>query len=192
MKAISDKLKKMNPRHVTMLIFIAPVVILAAFVYFVYLPYQKSNEALEQKIQQNESDISKAQVMERKLAELKTANVKLKEDLKNATAILPVADEAAKFPDTITDMVKGAGLTFKSVTPGQKKAGPGGLYSEIPMAVECSGSYHDIGKFMEGLDNIARLVTVTELNMSSATLQGKRMNIPVKMTILAYSAGGGK
>jgi type IV pilus assembly protein PilO len=192
MKAIRDKLRKMNPRHATILIFLVPVILIAAFIYFVYLPYQKSNDALDLSIQQNESEITKSQVMERKLTELKAANVKLQEDLKNVTAILPGADEAARFPDTVTDMVKASGLTFKSATPGQQNAGPSGLYFETPIAVEFSGSYHDVGKFMEGIDNITRLVAVSDFNMSSATMDGKRMNIPVKMTILAYTAGGGK
>jgi len=192
MKAIRDKYKKINPRHVTMLIFLVPVILIAAFIYVVYLPYQKSNDALERSIQKNESEISKSQVMERKLSELKTANIQLQEDLKNVTAILPGAEEAARFPDTITDMIKASGLTYKSATPGQKNAGPNGLYFETPIAVEFSGSYHDVGKFMEGIDNITRLVAVSDLNMSSATMEGKRMNIPVKMTILAYTAGGGK
>ena len=192
MKAIRDKYKKINPRHVTMLIFLVPVILIAAFIYVVYLPYQKSNDALERSIQKNESEISKSQVMERKLSELKTANIQLQEDLKNVTAILPGAEEAARFPDTITDMIKASGLTYKSATPGQKNAGPNGLYSEIPIVVEFSGSYHDVGKFMEGIDNITRLVAVSDLNMSSATMDGKRMDIPVKMTILAYTAGGGK
>ena len=192
MKAIRDKLKKLNPKHMTMLLFLVPVVLIAVFMYVVYLPYQKSNDALEQKIQQNASEISKSQVMERKLAELKAANIKLQEDLKNATAVLPGAEETAKLPDTITDMIRASGLTFKSATPGKKVDGPNGLYSEMPIVVEFSGSYHDVGKFMEGIDNITRLVSVSDFDMSSAIMDGKRMNIPVKMTILAYTAGGGK
>jgi len=192
MKAIRDKLKKLNPKHMTMLIFLVPVVLIAVFMYVVFLPYQKSNDALEQRIQQNESEISKSEVMQRKLAELKVANIKLQDDLKNATNVLPGAEEAAKFPDTITDMLKASGLTFKSITPGKNAAGPSGLYSEMPIVVEFSGSYHDVGKFMEGIDNITRLVSVTDFNMSSAIMDGRRMNIPVKMTILAYTAGGGK
>lgn len=192
MKAIRDKLKKINPKHATMLLFIVPVVLIAVFMYVVYLPYQKSNGVLEQRIQQNESEISKSQVMLRKLAELKAANIKLQEDLKNATTVLPAAEEAAKLPDTLSDMIKASGLTLKTITPAKNTAGPNGLYSEMPIAVEFSGSYHDVGKFMEGIDNITRLVSVTDFNMSSAIMDGRRMNIPVKMTILAYTAGGGK
>ncbi len=192
MKAIRDKLKKINPKHLTMMLFLVPIFLIAVFMYVVYLPYQKSNSNLEQKIQQNESEISKSQVMQRKLAELKVANLKLQEDLKSATAVLPGTEEAAKLPDTLTDMMKASGLTYKSITPGKITAGPSGLYSEMPIAVEFSGSYHDVGKFMEGIDNITRLVSVSDINMSSATMDGRRMNIPVKMTILAYTAGGGK
>ncbi len=50
-----------------------------------------------------------------------------------------------------------------------------------PITVEVNGGYHDFGKLMEGLDKMTRMVVVTDLNMSSAKVEGKKMNIPVKV-----------
>jgi len=80
----------------------------------------------------------------------------------------------------------------KSVTPGERKPGPGGLYMQTAIAVELSGGYHKFGKFMEKLDSMPRMLTVSGLDMSSAKLSGMEMDIPVKFTVLAFTAGGGK
>ena len=130
--------------------------------------------------------------MQRKLVELKAANQKLQTELKVATERLPSGVEESSLPEVVGDLVRSSGLTLKSWTPGQKKPGPGGLYSETPITVEVNGGYHDFGKLMEALDKMTRMVVVTELSMSSAKVEGRKMNIPVKFTIDAFSASGGK
>ena len=192
MKLLPDKFKKINPKYTAIMAFGIPVALVAAFVYFVYVPYNKANSALQEQIQKNESEITQGQVMQRKLNELKAANLKLQDELKVATMLLPTGEEGAKLPETISEMAKSAGLTVTSVTPGQKVPGPSGLYFENPIAVEASGSYHDVGKLMEGVDKITRLLTVSDLNMSSAKTEGLKIYIPVKFTLLAFTSGGGK
>ncbi len=172
--------------------FLVPVLIAAVFVYFVYLPDSAKISELNTTIEKNESEISKGQVMQRKLVELKAANQKLQEELKAATERLPSGEEESRLPDTFGDMARASGLTVKSFNPGQKKPGPGGLYFETPITVELNGGYHDLGKLMEGLDKMTRMVVVRDLNMSSAKVEGKKMNIQVKFTMQAFSAAGGK
>ena len=45
---------------------------------------------------------------------------------------------------------------------------------------------------MEKLDKMTMMMTVSEMNISSGTVGGIRMNLPIKFTVLAYTAGGGK
>ena len=75
---------------------------------------------------------------------------------------------------------------------GDKETGPDGLYIKTPISVEVNGGYHDLGKFMEKLDKMTMMMTVSEMNIASGTLGGIKMNLPIKFTVLAYTAGGGK
>jgi type IV pilus assembly protein PilO len=189
---LQDRLKKLKPKHVTLMSLALPVALAALFVNFAYMPYTKQIKKLEDKIQQNESDISKSQVMLRKLAELKAANQQLQMELKAVTEKLPSSSEEASLPDIITDLAKESGLTLKAVSPGEKKPGPGSLYTQSQYTVEVVGGYHDIGRFMEKFDRMTRVLTVSDLLMSSAKLNGTKMDIPAKFTVLAFTAGGGK
>ena len=114
MSQIQEKLKKLSPRTVTGLLFLVPVLIAAAFIYFVYLPDSAKIAELNTTIDKNESEISKGQVMQRKLVELKAANLKLQEELKSATERLPSGEEESRLPDTFQMMARSAGLTVKS------------------------------------------------------------------------------
>ena len=192
MSVIQDKLKKLNPKQVTMAMFALPVVVAVIFFNFVYMPYSKKNDQIEDQIQKNESEIVQGQVMQRKLAELKAANQKLQEDLKAVTVELPSEGDDTRVPDMLTDLVKSAGLQLKSVTPQTKTPGPNGLYFETPIKVELSGGYHAFGRFLESVDRNARLLTVSEIDMSSAKPEGRSMDIPIKLTVLAFTSGGGK
>ncbi len=193
MSAIQDKLiKKLTPKQQTLLLLIIPLVIAGLFVYLVYLPNKKIISNLDADIQKNESEISKSQLMESKLPELKAENVTLQQELKLATDKLPSPSEGAGVPDAIKKAAMGSGLTVKSVQAGANNTGPGGLYIETPVNVQVNGGYHDLGKFMEQLDNMTRMLTVAELDISSGQVRGKKMDLPIKFTVLAYTSGGGK
>jgi type IV pilus assembly protein PilO len=192
MSIIDDKIKKLTPKQQTLLLFFMPALILGAFMYFIYLPGSKTISDLETTVLKNQSEISKSQIMQRKLKLLKAENVQLQQDLKVATQKLPSPAEGDTVPDSISGAAKECGLSVKSVNAGNQKTGPDGLYVETPINVEVNGGYHDLGKFMEKLDKMTMMMTVSELNISSGTVGGIKMNLPIKFTVLAYTAGGGK
>ncbi len=192
MSIIQDKLNKISPKNVTLLMLALPVLMVAAFVWFVYLPYSKEKSDLDITIKNVQSGISQSQVMERKLGELKAANVKLQQELKAATERLPSSEEDAQLKDRMKGLISESGLTLKSWDSGKKETDESGLYSQTSTNVEVVGSYHEVGKFMDGLDKMTRMLNITDFTMSAAKLEGKKMNIPVKFTLIAYSAAGGK
>ncbi len=192
MSAIQDKWKKLTPKQQTLLLLIIPVIIIGAFTYYIYMPGNKAISGLEADIQKNESEISKSQLMQSKLGELKAENVSLQQELKLATDRLPSPSEGAGVPDAIKKAASESGLTVKSVIAGANKTWPGGLYIETPVNVEVTGDYHDLGKLMENIDNMTRMVTVSDLDISSGKVSGIKMDLPIKFTVLAYASGGGK
>ena len=189
---LKDKLNKINPKYKTLSLAFVPVVMAAAFFYFVYLPDSQEISTLEATIAQNESEISKSKVMERKLGELKAANARLQEELKAATKFLPGRGEDAKLQDTVAGLAQESGLAVKAWTPGAGTPDPSGLYIQTVVNVEVAGGYHELGKFMEKIDGMARMLNVSNLTMSSAKLEGRKMSIATKFTLTAYSAAGGK
>ncbi len=190
MSFLQDKLKDVSPKKMALLMLAAPILMIVAFVYFFYIPLAKDKSELEAAIINTQSNISQGQIMERKLGELKSANQKLQADLKAATEKLPTSEEDAALEDRIKALAAKSGVALKSWNSGKKEAEENGLYSQTSVAVEMAGSYHEVGRFMEDFDSVTRMLGITDFKMSSAKLEGMKMVIPVKFTLIAYSAGG--
>jgi len=193
MSAIQDKLKKIPPKHKALLLLVLPIAMIAAFVYLVYIPKQGKIKILKQTIADNKAEIDKGRIMERKLTELKVANAKLQDQLKVVQERLPSDKEGIEvLKGVVEQSVKDAGLELKAWTPGAKMTGAGGFFIQVPISVEIEGNFHEVGKFMEGVDGLKRLLGISNFTMSSAKLQGREMVIPVRFTLLAYYSVGGK
>lgn len=190
--AIKDKLKKVNPKVPPIIVMVVPLLLAALFVFKVYMPMLEEKTQLDEEISTVRQKVEEARLKVRKLNELMTANEKLDNDLKNAQEILPTNEQLTALLETISNLVKEAGLELKDWKREKSVTDSSKLYTETVINVEVVGSYHELGKFMERLDSLARLVTVSDLAMSSAKLSGFEMNIPIKFTLTAYSAAGGK
>jgi len=192
MSIIQDKLNKLNPKHMTLLLLVVPVLLIAVFVWFIFLPFLKEKSDLEAAIRNTQSGISQSQVMERKIVELRGANAKLQQEFKVVAERLPSSEEDLVLQDRIKGLITESGLAIKTWSPGKKENDPTGLYSMTSINVEIAGSYHELGRLMEGIDRMTRMLSVTDLKMSEGKIEGKKMVIPVKFTLIAYSAAGGK
>ena len=59
----------------------------------------------------------------------------------------------------------GRGLSFDLFKPGQPLVKE--YYSELPIDIKVSGSYHDIGAFTGDIANLSRIVTLNNLSLST-------------------------
>jgi len=189
--AVKDKLKKVNPKVPPILLIVAAALVAGLFAYYVYMPMLEDKGKAEESLTKVKQKVEEGRLKVRKLDELVKANQKLDQDLKAAQVLLPTSEQLTGLLESMNNLVKDSGLNLndwkrvKSVTDSSK------LYTQTVINVDVHGSFHELGKFMEKLDDMARLVTVSNLNMSSAKLKGYKMDIPIKFTMIAYSAAGG-
>ena len=60
----------------------------------------------------------------------------------------------------------GRGLVIDQFVPGQVELKD--YYAELPIAIKVSGRYHDLGAFAADIANLSRIVTLHNLNITSA------------------------
>ncbi len=84
---------------------------------------------------------------------------------------LPSKAEMAALLTDINQAGQGRGLTFDLFRPGQVVVKD--YYAELPIELKISGSYHEIGAFAGDMANLARIVTLNNLNLTArdGTLQ---------------------
>lgn len=156
-----DKLNKLPRPYRLAMVPAIVVIVVAAYVYFLYLPTkQELTSASDQHLQ-----------MQRKLAEVravasnedavKAEIAALERKLRDALRQLPDSKELPVLLTDITSLGKTSGLDFKGFRP--KSEVNKGFYAEVPIDIEFTGRFHDVATFFDEVSRLPRIVNVGEL-----------------------------
>lgn len=189
---IKDKFKKMNPKVPPVILVVVSLLVSAGIVWQLAMPKANDKAALETEYATIQTELESSKVMARNKQKFKEKVEQLDAELKSAQEKLPTTEQMEKLLSNINALTKSSGLKLNNWNIGKPLTDPLKLYTETTVTCDVSGSYHSLGKFMAGIDGMTRLVTVTDMSMSSAKLKKYDMEIPTKFTLIAYSAAGGK
>jgi type IV pilus assembly protein PilO len=91
---------------------------------------------------------------------------------------LPSKSEMDALLSDINQAGVGRGLDFELFRPGQTNVRE--YYAELPIAVKLSGKYHDLGAFASDIANLPRIVTLNNLNVTTARAGGLTLDATAK------------
>ncbi|RLB30856.1 MAG: hypothetical protein DRG87_03960 [Deltaproteobacteria bacterium] len=158
-----DKIAGLKMIH-RIIIFVGTVVVLvAAFVFLVYLPKTDEIKNLKADIEQLEAQIRLAAIRTKNLKKLESDLAGIEEDLKFALRLLPTSSEIPSLLKNITKLGNESNLDFLLFSP--LKEIPKELYVEIPVSVEVRGNYHDVAQFFDKVGKLDRIVNVVDITM---------------------------
>ncbi len=180
---------KTLPGYVKTIISILPTLVIAiAVTFMVVLPKNKELKALNSKIQIQENEIAKSQAKAEKLTELITENQRLRIRLNELREQLPEEKEVSNLLKQVSDLGIVAGLRILLWKPEQKKSHPSGIVYEIPVRVELSGSYHNLGYFFSSLTKLNRIVNISDIKLSDPKPAKESSVLKVTFTATTFSA----
>lgn len=183
-----DAFKSLPGYQKAVLVAIPVIMLLAAFVWFVYMPRNAEIAAIEQHIAQINNDINVNQAKARRLEDLKRENAELAKQLTLLKEQLPPESEVATLLKQISDIGIKTGLDFKLWKPSDRRPGSSGLYTEIPVEVEIAGGYHSVGAFLDRIGTLPRIVNVSGLKMTSPKADKGRLMIQTTFRATAFAA----
>ena len=158
---------KTLPMYVKVILALAPGVIIAALVIFlVIVPKNKEIKALELKIAAQENEIAKDQAKADKLPQLTFENERLRNRLNELKQQLPEEKEVSTLLKQVSDLCIRSGMKVGLWKPEQRKTHTSGIVYEIPVRVELSGTYHNLGYFFSSLTKFNRIVNISDIRLS--------------------------
>lgn len=185
---ISINIKNL-PLYVKTIISISPAVIIAIIVViFLILPENKEIKALENKISTQENEIAKSQSKAGKLPELTSENEKLRKRLNELKEQLPEEKEVSSLLKQVSDLCIKSGFHISLWKPEQKKTHPSGIVYEIPVKVELSGSYHNLGYFFSSLTKLNRIVNISDIKLGDPKPEKENAIVKISFTATTFSA----
>jgi type IV pilus assembly protein PilO len=164
------------------------LIISALVVIFIIAPKNREIRRLSAEITKQENQIAVDQVKVARLAALKVENEKLKKRMEELKLQLPEEKEVSSLLKQVSDLGIRSGLKIVSWKPEAKKDHPSGIIYEIPVAVEVSGSYHNLGIFFSGLTKFSRIVNIADIKISDPKPQ--RNEATVRITFKATTFSG--
>lgn len=180
---------KALPGYVKTVIAILPALVIAVAVTFmVILPRNKEIKALDSKIQVQENEIAKSQAKAEKLTELISENQRLRKRLNELKEQLPEEKEVSDLLKQVSDLGIASGLRILLWKPEQRKTHPSGIVYEIPVRVELSGSYHNLGHFFSSLTRLNRIVNISDIKLSDPKPLKDSAVLKVSFSATTFSA----
>jgi type IV pilus assembly protein PilO len=88
---------------------------------------------------------------------------------------LPGKSEMDALLTDINQAGLGRGLQFEYFKPASQETVKD-FYAELPIAIKISGNYHDIGAFASDIGKLSRIVTLNDINLTTAKDGGLMMD----------------
>lgn len=100
---------------------------------------------------------------------------------------LPSETEVPGLLEDITNTALGNGLALQEVAlqPEQRRD----FYSELPINIRVSGSYHELASFVSSVASLPRIVTLHDLTIKPTGGDGERLDMQVVARTYRYRAG---
>lgn len=165
------------------------VVLIVILILFFRFPYKANSDKIERLRTTRDSlqiEVQKAEAAKIRLPELQEKIARLEVEWERAKEMLPKEKEIPSLIQQISNSGTKAGVSFQLFKPSAivQKVN----YSEIPVQIKVTCGYHQLGKFLSNVGNLARIVNVPSIRITA----GKDRGIEAELKTLTYTVAKGK
>ena len=138
----------------------------AANWYFLIDPDQTQIQQKQGQLRQLEDELIQKQSIANNLAQFKHEKEILERRLAQALTELPNEANIDDLIRSLSEIGTKSGLVIDTIEPqGEQRQS---FYAAIPIVMSVTGSYNELGVFLDSLSKLARIVNVTNIHMGGA------------------------
>lgn len=153
----------------------AVVIILGVYVYFFCMPKMQEIDKLHKDIAKKEEELAEAKKKAARLDDYREKMEAARAKFAVVSRALPLKNEVPSLLTSVSHAGKDSGLTFLLFEPKEEKKQD--FYAEIPIKMNLSGTYHDVGEFFDKLAGMPRIVNVKYFNLKSKNVGSTSLSI---------------
>jgi type IV pilus assembly protein PilO len=153
---------------------VAVVVLLtAANWYWLVDPMQTQITQKQGQLRALEDELIQKQSIANNLAQFKHEKEILERRLAQALTELPNEANVDDLIRSLSEIGTKSGLVINTIEPQAEQRQS--FYAAIPIVMSVTGSYHEIGVFLDSLSKLARIVNVTNIKMGTAKMTNEKL-----------------
>ena len=160
------------------------IVVIAYFVFPNLKTMQAEIDTMQEDLAVKLRDISDGQAIEARLPEFEREIESLKQKLGDVQQILPTGRETGDLLRWIKNLGDQSNLDLKSFSPGGLR--PVEFYKEFPIEMNVTGTYHDLGLFLDRVSKYQRIINVDNLRMSKVAQRDRGRTIQASFTATTF------
>jgi type IV pilus assembly protein PilO len=146
--------------------------LLAGFWYQFLSPIQTDIQNKTAKVNDLKAVVAKSEAQEKELQKIKLEAMELQAKLDMLKLALPLEKETDQIFRAVQLQAGVAGLKVSRVAP--KATIDHEVYTEYPIDLEVTGTYHNVGMFLDKIRQLPRIVNVGGLRLSSKASEGEQ------------------
>ena len=181
---IDEKYIPLAPK-IKVAIVVGLMVLPLVIFYFSY--YQQKSQTIKSLNQQKATLVKQLEEVKLKAANLAQFKKEMQEaesKFLETAALLPKDKEIPKLLKDISALGRNAGLDFLTFKPSADI--PRDFYAEIPVTINVRGPYHNMGFFFDQVSKLERIVSVSNVKMSSPKKEGGEMMLNSDCKLVTY------
>src|SRR6266487_4477343 len=120
---------------------------------------------LKSQYEQKSAELARARASVADLPRFEAEYEQLHQRWEMASELLPTERQLPTLLRKITLAGQQTGITFTMFRPGA--VAPSDYHTEMPISVAVTGDYHSVGAFLAELANMRRIITVTNLQLTT-------------------------
>jgi len=149
------------------------VLIVLLYIYLGWMPLQDKIDQQQSQVEGQQMLLKKNQMLARNLPKKKAEFAELEKQLKIALNMLPKKSQIPDLLESVSWAGKDSGLEFTVFTPKPEIVKQ--IYAEVPVSLNVSGSYRQFLTFLKRVGEMPRIVAVKNITISSG--QGDELSV---------------
>ncbi len=179
MEPLFQKIGSLKRLHRILICVATVVVLIAAFGFLLYMPKIDRIADLRSDIADTEDRLASLKKSAQEYDEYQQKMEDARVQFEQIARQLPITEEIPSLLTNISQAGRSSGLTFLLFRPQSEDKKD--FYAEIPIQMELSGTYHQLGNFFDRLARLSRIV-----NIKNCSTQKQDESLKIDCTAITY------
>ncbi|OGR06728.1 MAG: hypothetical protein A2511_12360 [Deltaproteobacteria bacterium RIFOXYD12_FULL_50_9] len=184
-KFIDTQYGRINLKVKLVILVAACAIPLIIFFLVFVTPKGKDIKILDKKIADLNKEIQSLVLATKDLEKLKAEKRDTDLQFEAASSLLPQQKEISSLLKNISAQATISGLDITNFVPGSEK--PADFYARIPLVIDVRGPFHIVGKFLDKISKLPRIVSVASMSLTSPLVdKNGEVLLTAKITMETY------
>ncbi len=178
-----------NPQTQTLLLTIFAVLLAAVlYLYFVFVPQVVRVVKLTADAGKMKSELRSARVLIKDFERLKSDLEERSQKVESHEKKLPAEQEIPALLENLSNMAKNSNIKIVGIVPAMsylkddKSVKKSQIYQEIPILITAKSGYHELGSFLNSLENAGRFMKVADIDIKFNKTSPKKHDVELMVS----------